>query len=67
MAAFGSNGEADAFVSELDGAAALKAYFLELKRINRLSKILFAWLYLCQGIMMLNMIASRCANDSLFG
>jgi hypothetical protein len=34
VAAFDCNGEADEFVSELHGPAALKAYFFELKRIK---------------------------------
>jgi hypothetical protein len=44
MPAFGCDGEADEFVSELHGAAVLKPYFFDLKRINRLSRILFALL-----------------------
>jgi hypothetical protein len=59
VAAFGCYGEPDEFVSELDGAAALKAYFRELKRINCLSRILFALLYPCQGSVMPSLIASR--------
>jgi hypothetical protein len=41
MAAFRHNGETDEFVSDLYGAPTTKAYLVNLKRINRLLKILF--------------------------
>jgi hypothetical protein len=41
MAAFRRNGETDEFVSDLYGAPTTKAYLVNLKRINRLLKILF--------------------------
>jgi hypothetical protein len=50
MAAFRRNGETDEFVSDVYGAPAMKAYFVCLKRINRLLKILFISLDACQAL-----------------
>ncbi len=50
MAAFRRNSETDEFVSDVYGAPAMKAYFVFLKRINRLLKILFISLDACQAL-----------------